>query len=396
MNHGNKKKMEMGGSFDDMLRAYELSLLDKTRVPDEEDIEYAKTEVYKTFLDKLRERDGKNMPNAVIYLQPEFDIDRNEASKVLKNYMQSYKPKMAKGGALKGRNNKTGETFGVVIDSKKESDEVQDGVEINVRSTYSSRISERKLVFDSKGNLYSVVDYGYTLDGTLPSTSVGNGKTIGASNKKETINEMEGLGYNKGFANKVIELVKQNDFAKGGTLELDPKQAKKAFHLPIEMAIYVPSTSDVDKAISDSEMKKRVTGVSTYLSNIFGGYTSQETIGGYVDSKGNLVNEDVVRVVSFGATDKFEKNKAKILKKIAEWCSKWSQEAIGFEVEGDLYYIPENFAKGGNVRKYANGGDTLYIPYTTEFSFKHKDDMDGIRRVSTFTKQIDSAITSVN
>ena len=38
MNHGNKKKMEMGGSFDEMLRAYELSLLDKTRVPDEEDI----------------------------------------------------------------------------------------------------------------------------------------------------------------------------------------------------------------------------------------------------------------------------------------------------------------------------------------------------------------------
>ena len=50
-------------------------------------------------------------------------------------------------------------------------------------------------------------------------------------------------------------------------------------------------------------------------------------------------------------------------------------------------------AKGGNVRKYANGGSVFYIPYTTEFSFKHKDDMDGIRRTSAFTKQIDSSLS---
>ena len=139
------------------------------------------------------------------------------------------------------------------------------------------------------------------------------------------------------------------EFAKGGTLDLDPKQAKKAFHLPVEMAVYVPSTSDVDKVITDSEMKERVVEVSKYLSSVFGGYTSQETIGGYVDSKGKLVNEDVVRVVSFGTLEDFEENQNKILKKIADWCKKWSQEAIGFEVEGDLYYIPENFERGGRL-----------------------------------------------
>ena len=139
------------------------------------------------------------------------------------------------------------------------------------------------------------------------------------------------------------------DFEKGGTLNLDPKQAKKAFHLPVEMAIYVPSTSDVDKVITDAKMKARVREVSTYLSSVFGGYTSQDTIGGYVDSKGTLVNEEVVRVVSFGKLEDFESNKEKILKKIADWCKKWSQEAIGFEVEGDLYYIPENFEKGGKL-----------------------------------------------
>ena len=369
MNHGNKKKMETGGSFDksafeEKLRAYELSLLDKTRVPDEEDM-----------------------------------------------------PKMAKGGAL----------------SKKE-------LMLNIYEPTGDYFLEKK---DGKIILH------------LTSKDASN---LPPSFFEKFNVEDNGKGYYG------ASYIVSKKFAKGGTLELDPKQAKKAFHLPIEMAIYVPSTSDVDKAISDSEMKKRVTEVSTYLSNIFGGYTSQETIGGYVDSKGNLVNEDVVRVVSFGATDKFEKNKAKILNKIAEWCSKWSQEAIGFEVEGDLYYIPENFAKGGNirryynadprmitakfdttcaetgkpikkgesciyypktkqcyslsskqakefreymsdldmgynyakggnVRKYANGGSVFYIPYTTEISFKHKDDMDGTRRVYTFTKQIDSAKT---
>ena len=298
MNHGNKKKMETGGSFDksafeEKLRAYELSLLDKTRVPDEEDM-----------------------------------------------------PKMAKGGAL----------------SKKE-------LMLNIYEPTGDYFLEKK---DGKIILH------------LTSKDASN---LPPSFFEKFNVEDNGKGYYG------ASYIVSKKFAKGGTLELDPKQAKKAFHLPIEMAIYVPSTSDVDKAISDSEMKKRVTEVSTYLSNIFGGYTSQETIGGYVDSKGNLVNEDVVRVVSFGATDKFEKNKAKILNKIAEWCSKWSQEAIGFEVEGDLYYIPENFAKGGNVRKYSNGGGVFYIPYTTEVSFKHKDDMDGTRRVYTFTRQIDSAKT---
>lgn len=317
MNHGNKKKMEMGGSFDDMLRAYELSLLDKTRVPDEEDIP------------SLSERTSDAFELGEIV----WDTEMGKYDVVV--------------GIFKGKTNT--------------------GDEYIVKTTFG---------------------------GIRPVEILRKRGELGDSgNAMDMLSAITNYGYMKGkFPEDYPPILNMPKMAKGGTLELDPKQAKKAFHLPIEMAIYVPSTSDVDKVISDSEMKKRVAEVSTYLSNIFGGYTSQETIGGYVDSKGNLVNEDVVRVVSFGATDKFEKNKAKILKKIAEWCSKWSQEAIGFEVEGDLYYIPENFAKGGNIRKYANGGSVFYIPYTTEISFKHKDDMDGVRRTSTFTKQIDSSI----
>ena len=115
----------------------------------------------------------------------------------------------AKGGSIKGRNNKSGESFGVVIGSKEFTDDNKDRISLNVRSGYSSRMSERKLVFDTNGNLIETLDYGYTLDGSNPNTNGGSGRHIGASNKKETIDAMVDLGYNKGFANKVIEFVKE-------------------------------------------------------------------------------------------------------------------------------------------------------------------------------------------
>ena len=134
--------------------------------------------------------------------QDAYSYARNEGMRIKGD---SY----AKGGSIKGRNNKSGETFGVVIGSKEFTDDDKDRISLNVRSGYSSRISERKLVFDTNGNLIETLDYGYTLDGTNPDTNGGSGRHIGASNKKETIDAMVDLGYNKGFADKVIEFVKE-------------------------------------------------------------------------------------------------------------------------------------------------------------------------------------------
>ena len=136
--------------------------------------------------------------------------------------------KFAKGGAIKGRNNKTGESYGVVIGSMKYTDEDKDRVQVDVRSSYSSRISERQLVFDTKGNLIETTNYGYTLDGTLPKRGSGQGKSINASNKKETIDALVDLGYNKGFANKLIDAVKDEEFAKGGKIGFEGLAKKVA------------------------------------------------------------------------------------------------------------------------------------------------------------------------
>jgi hypothetical protein len=139
------------------------------------------------------------------------------------------------------------------------------------------------------------------------------------------------------------------EFAKGG--EVDLPKANKMFHLPLELSVYVPSTQDVDKVISERELKERVNEVSEYLARLFGGFTKSDKIGGFMSSKSELVTEDVVPVVSFATESDFNANKNKLVNKLSEWAKRWGQEAIGFEFEGDLYYVPESFANGGGIKK---------------------------------------------
>jgi hypothetical protein len=165
------------------------------------------------------------------------------------------------------------------------------------------------------------------------------------------------------------------------------------FHLPIEMVVYVPSTQDVDKVITVDEMNTRVEGVKKYLAGLFGGYTSSEKLGGYVATNSELVNEQIVQVVAFSTKEAFETNKEKVINKLSEWAKQWGQEAIGFEYEGDLFYVPQKFGMGGFVigaiagvigtlyyqkrnkkgakkgsKKYFEGGDIEgYDTYVVEF-----------------------------
>jgi hypothetical protein len=133
---------------------------------------------------------------------------------------------------------------------------------------------------------------------------------------------------------------------KGGKLPKLPSE-EKMFHLPLEMAVYVPSTSDVSKEISSKELNERVDIVKKRLAEMFGGYTSAGAIGGYVAQDGKLVNEKVVRVVAYGTEESFQKNKKQLVEQISKWAEQWGQEAIGFEYEGDLYYIDAKYERGG-------------------------------------------------
>jgi hypothetical protein len=144
----------------------------------------------------------------------------------------------------------------------------------------------------------------------------------------------------------------------GGSIE---ESSKVGLHLPMEISVYVPSTKDANVPVSKAELNARVKEVKQYLATLFGGYSSSEILGGYVSTTGELIQEDVVKVISFATKQAYEENEATLIDKIADWSKEWSQEAIGLEIEGDLYYInqtQETFRVGGSISgfEYTIGG----------------------------------------
>ena len=180
------------------------------------------------------------------------------------------------------------------------------------------------------------------------------------------------------------------EFKEGG----DVPKANKMFHLPLELAVYVPSTQDVDKVISDSELDARVDEVSKYLATIFGGFTKSDKIGGFVSSQSELVTEEVVPVVSFATKQDYDANKNKLVTKLSEWARKWGQEAIGFEFEGDLYYVPQKFDKGGDVRDFDwyQGFKKQELKRGTEHEMEHVDSISKFKKKGVSDKEVAQAI----
>ena len=125
----------------------------------------------------------------------------------------------------------------------------------------------------------------------------------------------------------------------------------KSFELPLEMAIYVPSTDKANVIIPKTEFRKRIEEVEAYLSDLFGGYSSTSVDGGYMSTDKGLIKEDVARVSTFGQNDGFEGKFNTLVDKIIFWCGKWGQESMGFEFEGDMFYISADakFEDGGSV-----------------------------------------------
>lgn len=117
---------------------------------------------------------------------------------------------------------------------------------------------------------------------------------------------------------------------------------KGSISLEVEITVIVPSTKGIkaQKVIGNKEMKERVDTVKRYLSNMFGGYTSIKAVGGYTMNKGkHIVQEDVVKVTTFGDDKAFMANKSKLIKKIQYWCKDFRQESMGLIIETDFFII---------------------------------------------------------
>jgi hypothetical protein len=163
--------------------------------------------------------------------------------------------------------------------------------------------------------------------------------------------------YRKGWASDFTAQQlseKSTIFKEGGNLEAKVKsKLSKSFALPFELAVYVPSTKGADETISDAEFRERVKEVQIYLSNLFGGFSKSDIDGGYMSSEKGLITENVAKVTAFGQQEGFEEKLPNLIDKISDWCEMWTQESMGFEFEGDLFYVEKGFkyADGGNIGK---------------------------------------------
>ena len=106
--------------------------------------------------------------------------------------------------SIKGKNNKTGESFGMVIGSDKKNKEGD--FEVVVRKSYSSRISSYKFIFDENSELNRVVDYGYSMDGKFPDMKGSGSGTHIRPSKRETITQIAKV-TSPAFAKKIYQHV---------------------------------------------------------------------------------------------------------------------------------------------------------------------------------------------
>ena len=114
------------------------------------------------------------------------------------------------------------------------------------------------------------------------------------------------------------------------------KQLKFKFDLNSKVAIYVPSTKNVNEKIDNSIYEKRVL---VELSKIFGGATKTPAVGGWLCNNVELVVEDVSIVYSFCTTEQLKTHFREVLQICQNLKKDLQQEAITLEVNGQIAFI---------------------------------------------------------
>jgi hypothetical protein len=109
-------------------------------------------------------------------------------------------------------------------------------------------------------------------------------------------------------------------------------------HLPLECVVYVPSTQG-DRVITADEFRTRRNETATLLVSLFGGCRESLATGRYRSVSGEIVAEEVAVLTGFGDAEDFGRKRREFLDWLIDKRVEWGQEALGFEFEGDLWYL---------------------------------------------------------
>ena len=192
---------------------------------------------------------------------------------------------------VKGRNNKTGESFGIALGADKQD---KDTFRVLIRKSYSERISEIEWTFDKDINLISSLDYGYSLSG-YPSHGGGSGKSYGG-NKRETITVLA-KEYSPAFAKKVFQYVQsqnkaQNEMLNNSMNESKPVKGRKS-HYNVE---YHGVKYGHDDVANYPSFKQAVQKATQLKNDELFGYTLEDETD-YIGVDGNGGNGEEFAII---------------------------------------------------------------------------------------------------
>lgn len=114
------------------------------------------------------------------------------------------------------------------------------------------------------------------------------------------------------------------------------KQLKFKFDLSSRVALYVPSTVDVNKAADNSEA---VNKVLTRFCEWFGGATASDARGGWVSPTEGLIVETITIVYAYCKEAALQEKFGKIIDLAEELKEEMKQEAITLEINGQIAFI---------------------------------------------------------
>lgn len=106
--------------------------------------------------------------------------------------------------------------------------------------------------------------------------------------------------------------------------------------LSSRVTVYVPSTTDINKKIDNTEF---VNEVATILSNSFGGATATPAVGMWVSQTVGLVKENTTMVFTYCNDNDLQKNIDKVIEECEKLKKELKQDAIALEINGEMYFI---------------------------------------------------------
>jgi hypothetical protein len=197
--------------------------------------------------------------------------------------------------AIKGKNNKTGESFGMVIGSDKKNRE--GNFEVTIRKTYSSRITSYKFIFDNSSNLIEIADYGYSMDGKFPDMKGRASVKSVKPNPRETITQIAKV-TSPAFAKKIYQHVSKvntvNEIAKfAGWVAIDHKGKRLEIKKSEAKDLYNAKLFAIKKLKVPKSKESMLVIKPGYNESVVNESVSKEAMGiaGFTGTRGNAVQK---------------------------------------------------------------------------------------------------------